>query len=288
MRNSISQLMQQVFAGQWEINFLFRASQNRTTREILLLNPDIIVCPSWRPFFVLPVILHMIVSAEATLCKATAPFKFAGRGSFYTNALLLKDMDRHFMNWCWQTSSADQLCTTYTGFQELPPLGFKVKHHTSPGSWQSGASYQQDEQHDVGQGGGHPHYLEWMKWGNQEMGRGRGVLTAVEVFFFFLQLRGTFPEVFTPFQRLKYTMVKMRKRHNINCQRTPPTFLSPSDSWSSRTFLLPRWNTWITAAPLTFYFPTSTLLARKCLRRVLLSSHLYMWLLLLSLTCTYV
>lgn len=46
MRNSISQLMQQVFAGLWEINFLVRASQNRTTREILLLNPDIIVCPS--------------------------------------------------------------------------------------------------------------------------------------------------------------------------------------------------------------------------------------------------
>lgn len=50
----------------------------------------------------------------------------------------------------------------------------------------------------------------------------------------------TFPEVFTPFQRLKYTMVKMRKRHSINCQRTPPTFLSPEDSWISRTFLLRR------------------------------------------------
>lgn len=46
MRNSISQLMQQVFAGLWEINVLVRASQNRTTREIWLLNPDIIGCPS--------------------------------------------------------------------------------------------------------------------------------------------------------------------------------------------------------------------------------------------------
>lgn len=48
----------------------------------------------------------------------------------------------------------------------------------------------------------------------------------------------TFPEVFTPFQRLKYTMVKMRKRQSINCQRTPPTFLSPDDLCISRTFLL--------------------------------------------------
>lgn len=49
---------------------------------------------------------------------------------------------------------------------------------------------------------------------------------------------GTFPDVFTPFHRLKYTIVKMRNRQSISCQRRPPTFFRPEDLWSSKTFLL--------------------------------------------------
>lgn len=58
-----------------------------------------------------------------------------------------------------------------------------------------------------------------------------------------LLLCDTFPEVLTPFQRLKYTIVKIKKRQSINCQRTPPTSFSPDDLWISRTFLLLKSNT---------------------------------------------
>lgn len=58
--------------------------------------------------------------------------------------------------------------TTYTGLQKLVPLGLQVKHHAFPGSWKSGASNKQDEKHDVGQGGGHPHHLAGLKCTSQD------------------------------------------------------------------------------------------------------------------------
>lgn len=58
--------------------------------------------------------------------------------------------------------------TTHTGLQQLPPLRLQVKHHTSPGSRQSGASDQEDEKHDVGQRGGHPHDLARKKRAQSE------------------------------------------------------------------------------------------------------------------------
>lgn len=48
----------------------------------------------------------------------------------------------------------------------------------------------------------------------------------------------TFPEVFTPFQRLKQTRVKVRTRQSSSCQRMPPTSDRPRELWSSRTFRL--------------------------------------------------
>lgn len=143
--------------------------------------------------------------------------------------------------------------STHTGLQQLSPLWFEIKHHTSPGSWQSGASNEQDKKHNIGQCGGHPHYLVQRKaiyqsrkqrckrtrnlrknlWFKQRT----SIVVAVK-----RQQKTTFPEVFTPFHRLKYTMVKMRKRQSISCQRTPPTSLSPDDLWISRTFLLLKQN----------------------------------------------
>lgn len=58
---------------------------------------------------------------------------------------------------------------THTGLQQLVPLRFQIKHHPPPGSWQGGASNQEDEEHNVGQSGGHPHNL---LEGNREVSRG--------------------------------------------------------------------------------------------------------------------
>lgn len=240
MCNWICQLMQQVFAGLLVINLLVRASQNRTTGEILLFNQDIIIC--FQPAFK------------------------RHRSSFH----------ELMPNKLQQTLFA----TTYAGFQELPPLGFKVKHHASPGSWQSGASYQQDEKHDVGQGGGHPHYLECMKWGNQATGR----LRAVEV--------------------------------HLGCVVVPSLKFSPlSTGWSTRWW---KWEKGTTSAASEPLRRSSALRTRGAPERsscrdetrdspqlgrlftsphwchtlglcgVLLSSYLYTRLPLLSLTCTYV
>lgn len=47
----------------------------------------------------------------------------------------------------------------HTGLEQFLPLWFQIEDHPSPGSGQSGPADQQNEEHNVGQGGCHPHHL---------------------------------------------------------------------------------------------------------------------------------
>lgn len=48
----------------------------------------------------------------------------------------------------------------------------------------------------------------------------------------------TLPDVLTPFQMLKYTMVKINNKQRVNCQLMPPRSSSPLDLCTCRTWRL--------------------------------------------------
>lgn len=45
----------------------------------------------------------------------------------------------------------------------------------------------------------------------------------------------TFPDVLTPFQMLKKTMVKMKSRQRANCQLIEPSWCKPGERWTCNT-----------------------------------------------------
>lgn len=48
----------------------------------------------------------------------------------------------------------------------------------------------------------------------------------------------TFPDVLTPFQMLKKTMVKMKSKQRANCQLTEPSWCKPGERWTCNTWRL--------------------------------------------------
>ncbi len=92
--------------------------------------------------------------------------------------------------------------STHAGLLQFLPFGIEVEHHSFPRSWQSCTADHKNQQHHVRQGGSYPYYLRETRE-DERMQNELIIPQNSNTFHLISKDSVTFPEVLTPFHKLK-------------------------------------------------------------------------------------